>query len=73
MKAKTFTEAQAANMIGIHPGTLAAWRRQGKVPSWRQLGRKVKYTPEDIERFIASKRRGQIDDSEGRVVEARFG
>lgn len=73
MKPKTLTEPQAAKAIGIHPGTLAAWRRAGKVPSWRQFGRKVKYTPEDVERFIASRRRGQIDDSEGRVVEARFG
>lgn len=77
-KAITLTEPEAAAKIGIHPSTLAQLRRKGKVPSWRQIGRKVKYTPEDVERFIASTRRGQLEDYRissltDRVAMARFG
>ena len=75
MKAKTLTETQAAQMIGIHPETLARLRRQRKIPSWRKIGRRVKYTPEDVDRAIASFERGSHSEarSERKVLEARFG
>ena len=75
LKPKTLTEPQAATQIGISAGMLAKMRRAGKVPSWRQVGRRVLYLPEDVERFLAAQRRGQVAESisEGRVLEARFG
>lgn len=75
MKAKTLSESQAAELIGIHPETLARLRRDHKIPSWRKIGRRVKYTPEDVDRAIASFERGSRSEfrSEGKVLEARFG
>lgn len=75
MKAKTLTEAQAATLIGIHPETLARLRRDRKIPSWRKIGRRVKYTQEDVDRAIASFGTGSHFESvsEGKVLEARFG
>lgn len=75
MKPKTITEPQAAALIGIHPETLGRLRRERKIPSWRQIGRRVKYTPEDIDRAIASFEQGSHVQavSEGKVLKARFG
>jgi len=75
MKSKTLTEAQAAGKIGIHPETLARLRRARKIPSWRQIGRRVRYTPEDVDRAIASFEAGTHVESrsEGKVLNARFG
>jgi excisionase family DNA binding protein len=77
MKTKTLTEEQAAQQIGVSYSTLSKLRRAGKVPSWRQIGRCVRYTPDDVERFIAAKQKGQIRDcdqlSERRLTEARLG
>lgn len=75
MKSKTLTESEAAKLIGVHPETLARLRRDGKLPSWRQIGRRVKYTPEDVERAIASFECGPHPAARavGKVTEARFG
>lgn len=72
---KTLSESQAAAIIGIHPETLARLRRDRKIPSWRKIGRRVKYTQEDIDRAIASFEQGSHVQarSEGKVLEARFG
>lgn len=74
---KTLTEEQAAKQIGVSASTLSKLRRAGKVPSWRQVGRRVLYTPEDVDRFIAAKQKGQILDcdqiSARRLTEARLG
>ena len=74
-KAKTLTEPEAAAMIGIHPETLARLRRSRKIPSWRKIGRLVKYLPEDVDRAIASFRDGEAvqESSESNVLKARFG
>lgn len=76
-KPRTLTETQAAHLIGISYGTLNKMRRAGKVPAWRQVGRRVFYLPEDVDRFLAAKQKGQITDcdqlSERRASEARFG
>lgn len=73
-------EAQAAAMIGVSPGTLARHRLAGRIPSWRQIGRLVKYTPEDVDRAIAAFADGPQTDpdqirqeAERRVVQGRFG
>jgi len=78
IKPKTLNEAEAAAMIGIAPGTLNRWRREGKIPSWRQAGRLIKYTPEDVDRAIQSlqKTGDQIVDVrqiDRKVLSARFG
>jgi excisionase family DNA binding protein len=39
---KLLNASQAADLLGIHPVTLLAWARSGRVPSLR-LGRKVSF------------------------------
>lgn len=76
---KTLNESQAAAIIGISPGTLARHRLAGRIPTWRQIGRLIKYTPEDVDRAIASFEAGSADpdairqEAERRVVQGRFG
>lgn len=49
------TEAEAAALLNIQPATLATWRVRGRpnLP-FVQVGRCVRYRPEDIAAFIAS-------------------
>jgi excisionase family DNA binding protein len=48
------TTEQAAEMLGIKPQTLAAWRclRRGTLPYIR-VGRSIRYNPEHIEKFLS--------------------
>lgn len=75
MKPKLLNETEAAKMLDVHPETLARLRRERKIPSWRKIGRRVKYTPEDVERAIASFGRGSHVEacSDRKVLQARFG
>jgi predicted site-specific integrase-resolvase len=72
-------ESDAAAMIGIHPETLARYRREGRVPTWRQVGRLIKYTPDDVDRAIASFEKAGPDLAEvertaqQKVLKGRFG
>lgn len=36
--------AAAAAILGVHPGTLANWRSQGRGPQYVRVGRRVRYT-----------------------------
>lgn len=47
---------EAAEILGISPGTLAVWRSVRRYPlPWVKCGRLVRYKIEDIETFIASR------------------
>lgn len=74
MAAKVFTEAQAAKQLDVSEGTLARWRRTRYIRHWRQFGRLVKYTPEDIENILADRRAMKPTPvTTTSVSEARFG
>lgn len=73
MKAKVFDEGQAAKMMGVSAASLARWRREGKIRHWRQFGRLVKYTQEDVDNIIAEKSAMRPKLIERPVTEARFG
>lgn len=47
-------EQLAANW-GMHPGTLANWRVQGKGPKFVKVGRKIWYKLEDIAAYERSR------------------
>jgi len=50
---KTFlTNAEAAEMLGIKPGTLATWRWLRKGPKVSPSGNKIRYRLADVERWI---------------------
>jgi len=53
MKPEILSEQEAAEMLNVSAGTLYRWRRDGKVKHYRQMGRLIRYTPEDIENNLA--------------------
>ncbi len=56
------TPAQAADLLGIEPQTLATWRcRQPRLLAWVEISpRCIRYRPEDIEDFIQKRTRGGV-------------
>lgn len=59
---ESLTERQAADHLGVSPGTLANWRSSGavRVPFVR-LGRAVRYRRSDLERFLAANTVGGVE------------
>lgn len=53
MSEQTLTTHQAAAYLGLSPNTLERWRWSGKGPSYRKLGRAVRYTREDLDAYLA--------------------
>jgi excisionase family DNA binding protein len=47
----------AGQAIGTSPHTLRMWARRGLIPHYR-IGRKIMFDPEDLARFLASRRIG---------------
>jgi excisionase family DNA binding protein len=56
MDITTLTEREAAPRIGVAPGTLRNWRRQGRGPAYLKVGKAVRYRAEDIEAWKAAMR-----------------
>jgi len=49
-------EKQAAEILGVTPGTLSVWRCTRRYPlPYVKCGRAVRYRVEDLERFIAER------------------
>ena len=51
------TESEAANRLRLKPGTLRRWRHESRGPSWLRVEGAIRYSPEELNRFLASKRR----------------
>jgi len=50
---KLLTQDEAAELLGVLPKTLQAWRTTHRYPlKWVKVGRCVRYRPEDINDFI---------------------
>ena len=45
------TEDQVATQLGVSTDTLWRWRRAKRIP-FRKLGRKIRYTPDDVEQIV---------------------
>ena len=58
--AGVLTEEQAAQYLGLAPGTLRNWRVMGRGPQYVRLGRRVGYRVEDLQAW-----------AEERLVESR--
>ncbi len=56
--------AEAAGWLGLSVGTLANWRSLGGGPPYTQLSESgpVRYAPEDLEAFVAVRRRLSTSD-----------
>jgi excisionase family DNA binding protein len=51
------TQQQAAEMLCLSERTLERWRVSGDGPAFVKLGRRVAYRAEDLEAWVASRRR----------------
>lgn len=59
-KVRLFETVHAADELGLSPRTLEGWRRRGEGPPYLKIGRRVKYRPEDIEAYKASRLRENL-------------
>lgn len=54
------TSPEAAARIGIHPVTLAAWRRQGRGPKFEKLGpgraAHTRYHVDEVDKWMRSEK-----------------
>jgi predicted DNA-binding transcriptional regulator AlpA len=60
--AHLLAEAEAARILGLSVKTLRRWRWAGQGPSFRKLGRAVRYASSDLEAYIADARRTSTSD-----------
>ncbi|MFN6137941.1 MAG: helix-turn-helix domain-containing protein [Planctomycetota bacterium] len=58
-------ETQAAKMLGISVRTLWEYRKNGEIPVVR-LGRLVRFSVDDLRKFIESKRVGMVSNAKPR-------
>lgn len=58
MKTALVTTPQAAEYLGcVKPNTLEIWRVQGTGPIYKKIGRLVRYSIEDLDKYIAAQSR----------------
>jgi len=54
---KLLNNEQAAEILGLRPGTLEIWRLQGKGPIFRKIGRLVRYVEADVFSWLDGQKR----------------
>ena len=54
---KLLTTTAVAAMLSVPDGTLRYWRKVGLGPSWVKLEGSIRYTEEDVLRYIERNRR----------------
>jgi excisionase family DNA binding protein len=50
------TEGEAASLLRVSLTSVRRWRREGRGPVYRKIGRSVRYRREDLADFIAASR-----------------
>jgi excisionase family DNA binding protein len=50
------TEGEAASLLRVSLTSVRRWRREGRGPVYRKMGRSVRYRRDDLADFIASAR-----------------
>ena len=50
------TEGEAANLLRVSIMSVRRWRREGRGPVYRKMGRSVRYRRDDLADFVASAR-----------------
>jgi hypothetical protein len=51
-KRKYFTPNEIAEFLGIKPNTLAKWRWKGIGPTFKKVGRAVRYHIDEVNNFL---------------------
>jgi hypothetical protein len=54
----SYNEKEVADLIGISTRTLQQWRMGGRGPLFRKLGRAVRYSASDLERWLKAQPSG---------------
>ena len=70
---KYLTTTEAAAHLCLSPRTLERWRVTGGGPTYRKLGRAVRYAVADLERFARAEERVSTSVSAPRRTDARHG
>jgi predicted DNA-binding transcriptional regulator AlpA len=61
MQKKYLTAGEVEEMIGIKEKTLANWRSQGKGPQYYKAGRIIRYSLDEVERWMSLYRIRTVD------------
>lgn len=48
------TPTEVADYLRVSPSTLRYWRIDGRGPGWRRVGKHVRYTRADVEKWFAA-------------------
>lgn len=67
MGESNWTEQQAAEFLGTKIRTLQEWRRRGFGPTFRKIGRLVRYSPTTVQTWAADQERRSTSD-QGKAV-----
>lgn len=65
-KRRRLNTTEAAQYLGVRPGTLEVWRSLGKGPRYIKLGTRVVYESSDLDTFAASRTVETCDTYEGK-------
>lgn len=57
MKPTLIPTPQAAEYLGIKPNTLEVWRVQGTGPTYKKIGRLVRYSADDLDAYLEAQTR----------------
>lgn len=58
---RSFRTREAADYLGVSPGTLEVWRCKGRGPRYSKLGKVVVYDPADLDAFREARKVFTID------------
>lgn len=64
---QNLTTPEAAEYLGLKPGTLEIWRWAGKGPKYLKLGRACRYRLSDLENFVNESVRTSTTDHPART------
>ncbi len=62
---KLLTQAEAAELLAVQPASLEKWRWAGEGPRYHKVGRLVRYSLEDLERWLAGRAVSSTSDHPG--------
>jgi excisionase family DNA binding protein len=58
MSGSLLTARHVADQLGLTPETILCWVRQGKLPAFRLPSGQIRFSEEDLERWLAERSTG---------------
>lgn len=56
-------ETEMAQLLGVQPATLQAWRLRGGGPPFVKINRLVRYNSRDVEAWLLTRKRSSTSDA----------